>query len=191
MKQPLSSRAQNASGYGRLDGGQWKITAHHTLVGITPAMVDWWWDHLNPERYKRWHPTDHISFEWIVPPTHGHVGAIHRVKEFLNGFPDQPLELEIRWEHPVNAPVPPEYSHVLLATGTERGGKEILRATLMHEYDVVPTRSSGIRMRSHFWFPPQTPEQVIHSLYQHNRQEMLYLAQFLPDVYRAEAALSA
>ncbi|MFX1306436.1 MAG: DAPG hydrolase family protein, partial [Promethearchaeota archaeon] len=32
----------------------------HELSGVTPEMIDWWWDHIdNSERYRLWHPKDH------------------------------------------------------------------------------------------------------------------------------------
>ncbi len=173
-------------GYTKLSDGRWKITANHTLQAATPEMLDWWWDHIDTtERYRLWHPTDHVSFEWVVPPTlNGHVGAIHRVQEFFNGTPAEgPVALEIRWEDPTQAET--HYSHVLLATG--RGVQESMQnATLMHEYEEMP---NGTRMRSHFWFPSQAPEPALAALYQHNRQEMARLPAFLPWLYQSEVEL--
>ena len=33
------------------------------MNGVTPAMIDWWFGWFTPstERYKLWHPKDHIS----------------------------------------------------------------------------------------------------------------------------------
>ena len=114
----------------------------------------------------------------------GHIGAIQRVQEFLNGFPPggPPSTLEIRWEDPKQARA--HYEHVLLATSTEVGVG--LNATLMHEYEAMP---GGTRMRSHFWFPAQAPEPMLAALYQHNRQEMANLSTFLPWLFRAEVVL--
>ena len=172
-------------GYSRMHDGRWKLIANHEIPEVTPVMIDWWWDHIDTtERYQLWHPTDHVSFEWLVPPTrNGHVGAIHRVQEYFNGTPVQgPVTLNIRWEDAAQAKA--EYSHVLLATGTSEGGA--LDATLMHEYEAM---SSGTRMRSHFWFPAHAPEAAIAALYDHNQQEMAFLSKFLPWLYRAEVEL--
>jgi hypothetical protein len=171
-------------GYHRMKKGEWKITTTHEIVGVTPQAIDWWWDHIDTsERYRLWHPTDHVSFEWLISPAeHGHIGAVHRVQEFLNGTPEHPITLEIRWEDPVNAP-DAEYNHILLATGTDTGS--LLKARLMHEYQYDET-IGGTRMRSHFWFSALAPQPEIAALYQHNRQEMANLSTFLPELYRVE-----
>jgi DAPG hydrolase PhiG domain len=171
-------------GYHRMKNGAWKITANHEIGGVIPQMIDWWWDHIDTsERYRLWHPTDHVSFEWLISPAeHGHIGAVHRVQEFLNGTPEHPLTLEIRWEDPVKAP-DAEYDHILLATGTDTDN--LLKATLMHEYQYDTTRG-GTRMRSHFWFPSQAPQPAIEALYSHTCQEMTSLSTFLPGLYQAE-----
>ena len=174
-------------GYHRMKNGEWKITANHEIVGVTPQAIDWWWDHIDSsERYRLWHPTDHVSFEWLISPAeHGHIGAIHRVTEFLDGTPEQPLRLEIRWEDPAKA-VAAEYAHVLLATGRSEG--DLFNATLMHEYE-DNEGIGGTRMRSHFWFPAQAPQTAVAALYRHNRQEMANLSTFLPGLYRTKEKL--
>jgi hypothetical protein len=169
-------------GYRRTEQGEWLIIVNHELNGVTPEMIDWWWDHIDTtERYKRWHPTDHVSFEWLVSPaTHGHVGAVQRIVEYLNGIPATPATIEIRWEDSKEADA--EYDHVLLATGKGQGETAGLDATLMHEYEAAPF---GTRMRSHFHFPAQAPEVIIAALYEHNKQEMQNFTTFLPELYRS------
>jgi hypothetical protein len=171
-KQPLQE------GYHKTEDGKWEIIANHEIHGVTPEMIDWWWDHMGPtERYKLWHPTDHVSFEWLVSPaTNGHVGAIQRIEEFLNGIPATPLTIDIRWEDARNANA--EYSHVLVATATGDAQGE-----LMHEYEAAPF---GVRMRSHFHLSPQAPEEIVKALYEHNKQEIHYFTTFLPDLYRSQ-----
>jgi hypothetical protein len=173
-------------GYAQTTDGQWKLTANHTIAGVTPTMIDWWWDSIDStDRYRLWHPTDHISFEWLIPPTQqGHVGAMHRVQEYFNGTPAEgPVTLDIRWEDAAQAPA--EYSHILLATGTGVHN-HALDATLMHEYEAM---EGGTRMRSHFWFPAHAPESALQALYHHNQQEMAHFSAFLPWLYRAEVEL--
>ncbi len=155
------------------DGHGWEIIANHEIHGVTPIMIDWWWDNINTtQRYKLWHPTDHISFQWLIPPTNGHVGAVHRVEEYLNGN-GLSATLEIRWEDAKKAEA--NYDHVLLATvqGDAQG-------SLMHEYEAAPF---GTRMCSHFSLAPETPEEIIKDLYEHNKQEMSNFATFLPGIY--------
>jgi hypothetical protein len=164
-------------GYRKTENDGWEIIANHELHGVAPEMIDWWWDHIDTtERYKLWHPTDHISFKWLVSPAQqGHVGAVQRIEEFLNGIPETPATLDIRWEDAKDADA--EYSHVLLATVTGDA-----QGNLMHEYEVAPF---GTRMRSHFHLAPETPEEIVGALYEHNKQEMQNFTTFLPELYQS------
>ena len=96
----MTTKRPLQEGYHKTEDGKWEIIANHEIHGVTPEMIDWWWDHIDTtERYKLWHPTDHVSFVWLVSPaTNGHVGAVQRIVEFLNGIPATPVALEIRWE---------------------------------------------------------------------------------------------
>ncbi len=69
----------------KLPGGKTvALVVEHRLRGVTPEMIDWWWDNIDNDSYRLWHPRDHIAFEWQVPPTEtGHVGAIHMACESL------------------------------------------------------------------------------------------------------------
>ena len=60
------------------------LVNEHELMGISPEMLDWWWDNIdNTERYKAWHPKDHKSFAWENPSIKGHVGKIQRIIETI------------------------------------------------------------------------------------------------------------
>lgn len=171
MSQPLQE------GYYKREDGGWEIIANHEIQGVTPEMIDWWWDHIDTtERYKLWHPIDHHSFVWLVAPTNGHVGAVQRIEESFGAVSAPPIE--IRWEDSNTATA--EYAHVLLASSKMHG---VPAADLMHEYEAAPF---GTRLRSHFHFPPGAPEEFIKALYQHNKEEMRNFSTFLPDLYRSE-----
>jgi hypothetical protein len=63
-----------------------KLAVNQEIIGITPDMLRWWWDHIgNTERYKLWQPIDHLVFEWTIAPVSPDmsydVGAVQRVKE--------------------------------------------------------------------------------------------------------------
>ena len=164
-------------GYYKRDDGGWEIIANHEIQGVTPEMLDWWWDHIDTtERYKLWHPTDHQSFEWLVSPANGHIGAVQRIEESFGNIPSTPIE--IRWEDPKGALT--EYDHVLLASSKIYGERA---ADLMHEYEVA---SFGTRLRTHFHFPPGAPKEFVKAVYQHNKEEMRYFSTFLPDLYRSQ-----
>ena len=74
-------------------------------------MIDWWWDNIENESYKLWHPQEHHTFEWQIPPKKvGHVGAIHMACEGIGEVPAHILR--IRWEEPEAALNKTIYSHV-------------------------------------------------------------------------------
>lgn len=175
----MTTQRSFQEGYDRTENGQWEVIANHEISGVTPEMIDWWWDHIDTtERYKLWHPTDHVSFEWLIAPaTNGHIGAIHRIQEFLNGTPEVPATIEIRWEDTMEANA--EYDHVLLATfwGDAQG-------SLMHEYQATP---SGTRMRSHIHLAQEAPEEIAEAVYEHLKQEMQNFTVFLPELYQSIA----
>lgn len=149
------------------------LTIDHELIGVTPEMIDWWWDHIDTtEQYKLWHPKDHKSFKWITDPNHPHVGKMQEVIEKIKGIA---TILRIRWEDPAENPIPTSYSHVLFASIINR--KEIAIAWLVHEYQPM---TNGTRMRSIFRLPAKTPQWFIKGLRKHNIEEMAYFPDFLP-----------
>jgi hypothetical protein len=47
------------------------------LDAVTPRMLDWFWNNLE-KGFALWHPIEHESFYWRVPPQNGSaLGAIH------------------------------------------------------------------------------------------------------------------
>jgi hypothetical protein len=59
-----------------LKGQTVALVMEHDLPGVTPEMIDWWWDNIENESYKLWHPKEHHTFEWQIPPWKvGHVGS--------------------------------------------------------------------------------------------------------------------
>lgn len=155
------------------------LIVEHELQGVTPEMIDWWWDHIdNTECYKLWHPKDHISFEWEVPPIkHGHVGAIQIVVEKIGETP--PVKMRIRWEDPSSVPISTTYSHVLAASIIGYDDKPLV--WLVHEYEA---EFYGTRMRSTFRFPAKMPSSILEALRKHNKEEMGQFSKFLPELYK-------
>jgi hypothetical protein len=158
------------------------LVVEHKISGVTPEMIDWWWDHIdNTERYKLWHPKDHVSFKWEVPPSkHGHVGAIQVAVEKVGETP--PIKLRIRWEDPRSVPVSTTYSHVIAASIIDHNNKPVI--WLVHEYEADP---HGTRMRSTFRFPAKMPPFVLENMRTHNEEEMAQFPKFLPKLYKQKA----
>jgi len=155
------------------------LVIEHELHGVTPEMLDWWWKNMvNPEYYRLWHPKDHISIEWEVPPTkEGNIGAIHVAEERIGEIPAQ--RIRIRVEDPASSPISTTYSHVRATSMIGPDNKPVSWTT--HEYKAEPY---GTRMRSTFRLSANTPQRFIDALRQHNKEEMGQFPKFLPQLYK-------
>jgi DAPG hydrolase PhiG domain len=159
------------------------LVIEHELPGVTPEMIDWWWDHIdNLERYRDWHPRSHMSFEW-VQEGEGHVGRIHKVTERIGLFPST---LRVRWEEPDSVTIPRVYEHVNVGSILNKEGEPISWA--MHQYESMP---GGTRMRSTFRLPAKTPGWFRKALKKHNIEEMWQFPLFLPALYADRAGPAA
>jgi hypothetical protein len=68
----------------RLADGRIHLWVEHDLLeGVTPAMLAWWFGHLEGDmtvdgavfpRYRVWHPRDHIAIRYVVRGANGQVG---------------------------------------------------------------------------------------------------------------------
>ena len=157
------------------------LVVNHELRGVTPEMILWWGGHIdNSERYRLWHPEDHISFEWEVPPSKsGHFGAIHVAEEKIGRSP--PIKIRIRYVDPATSPIRTTYPYV--AAGCSLGPNDEPRGWSCHELKPEPW---GTRMRSTFRLPANIPKEALEALRRHNIREMGRLPEFLPELYRKE-----
>ena len=151
------------------------LIVNHELKGVTPEMIDWWWDHINnTERYKLWHPNDHISFKWEKSPENGHVGAIQCVIETVK----VPTMLRIRWEELSSIPIKATYSHVLAGSVLDSNDKPL--SWILHEYESI---DDGTRLRTTFRLPAKVPRWFIKALRKHNIEEISQFTNFLQKLY--------
>ena len=152
------------------------LVVEHILDGVTPEMIDWWWDNIDTtERYKLWHPKDHQSFQWEVTPEKGHIGAIHRIDENIG---ELPTTLRIRWEDPSTSPIPIEYDHALVVSILDKNDNPTSWA--LHEYISI---ENGTKLRLTFRLPARVPKQFIEAPRKHNKEEIGEFVNFLPMLY--------
>lgn len=152
------------------------LIVDHELSGVTPEMIDWWWDHIeSTERYKLWHPKDHISFVWEKSPKNGHIGTVQRVIETVK----LPTLLRIRWEDIDSIPISAEYDHILAASVLDRNDKPL--SWLLHEYETI---QNGSRLRTTFRLPAKVPQWFVKALRKHNIGEIGEFSNFLPKLYK-------
>lgn len=169
-----------------------KVVVDQDIKGLTPEMVDWWWDHIDTTaRYKQWHPTAHISFEWVVPPANPDAqayspGAVQEVTEYIGRYQSN---LRITWLDPQEVADEVTYSHWLYAKTDLQMLSDIFPQTLIHEYQLNET-GDGIVMRSTFRVPSFLDIVMpgfTQRLGEHAIQEMQFLQYFLPELYEREA----
>ena len=157
------------------------LVIDHELHGVTPDMLDWWWKNMiELGNYKLWHPKDHVSAVWEVPPSkESNIGAIHVAEERIGEFPAR--KLRIRVENPASSPILATYSHVRATSIIAQNNRPV--TWIVHEYQAEPY---GTRMRSTFRLSANTPKQLIDALRQHNKEEMGRFSEFLPALYKKQ-----
>ena len=167
-----------------LKGATVSLVVEHELCGVTPEMLDWWWDNMDNDTYRLWHPQDHLALEWqILPSQVGHAGAISMACEKISDVPAQILR--IRWEEPKATPIATIYSHVNVGSILGPGPDDIPVGCIVHEYEET---SYGTRMRSTFLLPAFAPQQFLDSLRKHNIAEMGQFPEFLPQLLKQKTA---
>jgi len=152
------------------------LVVEHELEGVSPEMIDWWWDNIDTtERYRMWHPESHLSFCWEATESEGHIGKTHRVVEAIGG---NEVTLRIRWVDPDTIPVARIYSHANGACVLDDADKPL--SWVLHEYEAT---ERGTKMRSTFILPAMAPDSFVEGLRQHNKEEMSRFTAFLPELY--------
>ena len=158
------------------EGRTQDLVIDHVLKGISPEMLDWWWDNIkDTERYKLWHPKSHKYFKWEVH-SDKHVGNVHLVYENIGRIT---TKLRIRWEDPTNHPIQTQYEHAVKSCILDDEDNPI--SWLAHEYEQV---DEGTKMKSTFRLPEKAPKWFVENLRKHNIEEMAEFQNFLPELYR-------
>lgn len=176
---------------------------HGVLAGVTPRMLAWWFAHLEGDvivegrpinRYRVWHPYDHVHASYSKRLADGSVGpgAVIRLKEVLGANPRFVVDIHTEIEkldeegfihnpvvHGVRGLARMEYTFRRVPDGT------------LYENCLV----FGVPGRVGRWlrpliervaFPPGKGEAWLR----HNIEEVGMLENFLPALYRAETGLA-
>ena len=193
------------SGVVRYEDGHVTIAALTRMPQCRAKMVHWWFGWLGgTDQYKLWHPGDHLFSDWENRENGDYYGASHLVHETLAGS-EEVHKLRITFRHPHEMFDPDGFD----ATGAvaicgEPGAleKPIYLGQMCH---YVRDTDYGCEMRSRFWLGDvhsqnrgeTLPDEVIagvraavltdkfaKDLHQHAIEEMGYLADLLPVLYR-------
>jgi hypothetical protein len=185
---------------------------HKTVCALTrmprcrAKMVEWWFRWLGgTEQYRWWHPRDHLFSDWEgrVPGTH--IGSSHLVHEYLAGSDGPIYKLRINFRDPAEFFDTARYAKLSGAAICARIGSLEAPVNFGLMTHFVRNTDSGCEMRSRFFlghFESRDPNvsfnetektamrqervtgDLARRLHQHCTEEMGYLADLLPVMYR-------
>jgi hypothetical protein len=197
-RKPLSSAKTEVS---VLPDGRIKLWIEHDVLhGVTPAMLVWWFQHLEGtveiagkrvDRYRAWHPLDHVAFRYVRRRPDGSIGpgAVFHIREAFARNPAFSIDVKTRVEKLDET----GFVHVPHMLGVEVARMEYL-------FEAVP---GGTRYTN--WLiaganlpvvgvplnrlirPRAFPEPKAIAWLTHNVEEVGNFESFLPALYAADA----
>jgi len=167
------------TGYFLLPNKQIHVRVLTRMPKCNGKMVTWWFKYLdNAEKYRMWHPKDHLSFQQI---SNGHIIEEKIGKELWKvriEFLDPTQFFDVTRFHEANVEA------VFCAKAYTLEGK--LHGIIIH---LIRKTGYGCEMRSRFWLFDASEEAGL-GLMQHCIEEMGNLADMLPDLYARETKMS-
>jgi hypothetical protein len=194
------------SGYLALDDGKWVVAALTRMPGSRAKMVDWWFSWLGDiEWYRLWHPTDHVSSAWENRIDGRYIGASHIVEEYFGGRDAPALKRRIQFHDPSETFDAKAYAasgHLAICARNGPLEGPVATGRMCH---FVRDTDYGCEMRSRFWLgeissrdpavslsveearalrAKHLDREFARRLHQHCVEEMGYLAEMLPTLYK-------
>ncbi|MBM4276512.1 MAG: hydrolase [Deltaproteobacteria bacterium] len=179
-------------GYLPFETGNQRLANGHIYIAVLTRMpqckgkmVNWWFGYAgDTEKYRMWHPKDHIIGDWDDKWRPGHyIGASHLVHEYIGG---ELVKLKITFREPSEFFDPSKFKEAKVGAaicgdvGLLEEGIKI--GNLIH---FVRDTDFGCEMRSRFWLFG-ADEKIGRTLMQHCIEEMGNLADLLPGLYARE-----
>ena len=189
------------SGVKRLADGKLYVAVLTPMPNITREMLVHWFSTMKTfERYKMWHPLDHVSFESVDRPgTQGEHEYL--VQENIGG---KLQKLSIRGLKTDAALDTSRFdaAGVVLCRFSQFSSPAAEKNWTGHILHLARETGYGVEMRSRFWIsdeelgaPPAAanedppPDSFGISLFKHCSEEMSYLAGLLPGLYKRETGV--
>ncbi|CAN7390137.1 hypothetical protein LJR066_002233 [Acidovorax sp. LjRoot66] len=199
----LKPMGSAVSGIDTLADGRTRCWIRHDVVrGVTPRMLAWWFAHLEGDvevggvrinRYRVWHPYDHVHASYARRLPDGSVGpgaAIH-LREMLGANPAYVVDVVTDIEkldeegfihnpvvHGIRGLARMEYRFKAVAEGTQYEN-----CLLFGGRDTVARRLHPLLSRLAF------PDGKGAAWLRHNIEEVGMFENFLPGLYRQETGL--
>lgn len=142
-------------------------------------MISCWFDNIDSiDRYRLWDPVNHLKFKWVVSPhTNGHVGAIHKVLQKMDGIP---ISMSFRYTEPTPQDKTNGYEHIITADCCGFLVGKIIRARYIYEWK---STDYGVLVNSRYIIAGWVPKLFCKAVYNHDYSEQKRLASFLPKLY--------
>ena len=194
------------SGYADLGDGRKVVAALTRMPGCRAKMVDWWFSWLGgTDQYKLWHPTDHLFSDWENRIDGKYIGGAHLVHEYLAGPSGPVYKLRIGFHDPAELFDAAKYKASGAVAVCARIGDLDHPVDFARMTHFVRNTDYGCEMRSRFWlgiFGSRDPnvtiteerarelrkanvnDELARRLHQHATEEMGYLAEILPTLYK-------
>jgi hypothetical protein len=184
------------AGYRTLEDGMRMIASIHHVPNVNGAMVEWWLRRRKTdEEFRMWHPKEHVHWEWDEKLRAGiahHLidGEIEKTKGQARDAADY-FDTSSFAEHGVSAAIcarggPADTDgwggHLVHLCRDTDYGCEVRTRLFIGDFDPAPNavmRSIMLRFIS---------DERARWLMRHQSEEYVYLSQFLPALYKREAA---
>jgi hypothetical protein len=171
MTQP---KVHPEDGYWKNYKGEWVVVLHHKLSGVTPEMLDWWWDNIDINGYKLWDPKNHLSFKWVIDPrVNGRIGAEHKVWQKISGIP---MRMVFRYVDPTGYSRTEGYPFIVVGEMV----RSLIKATYILEWRGT---DYGTEFKVTYYISGRIPEKFVIGVYNHDYLEQKRLVEFLPGLY--------
>ncbi|MGD0277588.1 MAG: hypothetical protein ABSB79_16355 [Syntrophales bacterium] len=176
------------SGYKLLSNGQYHVCALTPMPRCKGKMIHWWFGWIgDTERYKLWHPHDHVLGEWEGKrEPDQYIGASHIAHEYIGG---EMAKLKITFCEPSEFMDTSRFAALGVTAVSARvyllEMPDMQVATLIH---FIRDTDFGCEMRSQFWIHVPGADDIARGNHQHCIEEMGNLATFLPELYAKETA---
>ncbi len=175
------------TGFTRLSNNDMYVAVLTRMPRCKGKMIDWWFGYAgDTEKYKLWHPHDHLVGDWDEHWRPGHyIGASHLVHEYIG---DEIAKLRITFREPSDFLDTTKFTEAnvgaVVCGNVGLLEEDVQMGYLMH---FVRDTDFGCEMRSRFWLPG-AEEMMARDLMQHCIEEMGNLGDLLPDLHAKETA---
>jgi hypothetical protein len=205
-----SKHVEFESGVRRLRDGTVEVASLVSMPGVTSDMFRWWFsDYLQTtEHYRMWHPKDHVWMDWEHKTLGEITGSHHLVHEYIGGELMK-LRIQFAWPQEILGYDPTDENTVAICARVGELESSLNIAEMCH---VARNTPSGAELRSRFWLGVISDQEATGwqnfllsllannpisrqftvaeaegiDLHKHCMEEMSYLADLLPVIYKED-----